>query len=148
MKMHMKILKNLTSLRNVFFAALLTGSFASLAMASPVTSNEEKTDKVTLKTRDAVSNAAPDDWYTYAESASKCIKKGVNLNEANEWLRKSLEIKETAYNLSVMGDYYIANRLPNEALKYYVKSIEAGKNEDPDFNASEIQGKIAKIVFK
>jgi tetratricopeptide (TPR) repeat protein len=135
-----------TSFRIAFLAFLL-GSISFVVAANPRII-EQKTDKVTLKTREAVSKASPDDWYTFAEAAEKCINKGVNLNEASQWLERSLEIKETSYNLSVKGDYYMANRLPEKALKYYVKSIEVGKEETHEFDVSAVQKKIAAIIFK
>lgn len=144
----MKTLKTFATFRNTFFSVMLLGAFFSTAMGSPATKNEGKTDKLVVKTRNAVSNAGPDDWFTLAQAAEKCIKKGVNMMEACNWLDKSMKIRETAYNLTVKGDYYFVNRLPQKALEHYVKAIEVGKADDSNFNPADIQKKIAKIVFK
>lgn len=103
-------------------------------------------DKTTEKAREAVENASPDDWYTLANSAKKCIDKGVNLKEAAQWLDKSLAIKESAFNLKVKGDYYVQSKLPEKALEYYSKSIRVGKLEDPSYQDADTQEKILKLV--
>jgi hypothetical protein len=138
---------NQTPIKHAFFALLLIGLLSSASIAKPRIDNS-KTDKTTLKTRAAVSNASPNDWHTLAEAAERCIRKGVNMKEASQWLERSLEIKETAYNMSVKGDYYLANRLPQKALEFYAKSIELGKIEDPKYDPTPTQKKIASIVFK
>ena len=92
--------------------------------------NSIENNRTAEKARQAVEEAAPDDWYTYAESAEKCIRKKVNLAEAKGWLERSLEIKETSYNTAIMGDYYTQNNLPEKALEYYVKSLRIGLEQD------------------
>ncbi len=103
-------------------------------------------DRTTEKTRDAVGQAGPDDWYTLAISAEKCFKKKVNLREASEWLDQSLEIAETPFNLELKGDYYNENRLPDKALEYYVRAMNTLKENDGKAEVRDIQKKIAKII--
>ena len=103
-------------------------------------------DRTTEKTRDAVENAGPDDWYTLAISAEKCFKKKVNLKEASKWLDQSLEIAETPFNLELKGDYYISNKLPDKALDFYVRAMNTLKENDGKAEVSHIQKKIAKII--
>ena len=103
-------------------------------------------EKTTEKTRDAVENAGPDDWYTLAVSAEKCFKKKVNLKEASEWLDLSLEIAQTPFNLELKGDYYVSNKLPDKAIEYYVRTINTMKEQDKDADVSKVQKKIAKII--
>lgn len=103
-------------------------------------------DKTTNKTRDAVENASPDDWYTLAVSAEKCFKKKVNLKEASEWLDQSLEIAETPFNLELKADYFIDNKLPDRALEYYVRAMNKIKENDGEADVAHIQKKISKIT--
>jgi len=103
-------------------------------------------EKTTVKTRDAVENASPDDWYTLAVSAEKCFKKNVNLKEASEWLDLSLEIAQTPFNLELKGDYYVNNQLPDKAVEYYVRAMNTLKEKDGDADISQLQKKIAKII--
>lgn len=107
--------------------------------------------KTTEKARQAVEEAAPDDWYTYAQSAEKCIRKKENLKEAKAWLERSIEIKEDPYNLMVMGDYYSQNKLPEKALEYYVKSLRLGLENDINYQDPITHEKMMKaraIVIK
>ena len=130
------------SVSRIFVAATL------LLTISTATFANNNTDKTTQRAREAVENAAPDDWYTLAKAAEKCIEKQVNLKEAAEWLNKSLAIHETAYNLGIKGDYYVMNNLPEKALEYYGKSIRVGKMEDPSYMNAETQEKILELVRK
>ena len=124
----------------ILFVILVVGSTAGSSFAVP------RADKVTQKAREAVANASPDDWYTLAESAKKCMDNGVNLKEAAVWLDQSIAIKETSYNLKLKGDYYLSNRLPERALDYYSKSIRVGKLTDPSYMDADTQDKIVSIV--
>ncbi|UII33759.1 hypothetical protein LVD17_08005 [Fulvivirga ulvae] len=101
-------------------------------------------DKVTEKAREAVSNAAPDDWETLAKAADMCIKKKVNLTEAKEWLDNSLSIKESALGLEVAGDYYMLNKLYDQAINNYVKSMLLTKEKDFYADTEGLQAKIDK----
>ncbi len=96
------------------------------------------------KARNAVEEAAPDDWYTYAQSAEKSIRKKVNSKEVKGWLERSIEINENAYNLAVMGDYYNMNNLPVKAYEYYVKSLRAGFEQDINYSDPVTHKKMMK----
>jgi len=103
-------------------------------------------DRTTEKTREAVENASPHDWYTLALSAEKCFKKKVNLKQAFEWLDQSLEIAKTPFNLELKGDYYHENQLPDKALEYYVRAMNTIKENDGEGDVTHIQKKIFKII--
>jgi len=135
-------MKNLENLKlSVFSFLLLFGLFLSSAA---VAADDNKESKAVIKARAAVKQAAPDDWYTLANSAQVLIQKNESLKEAAEWIDKSLEITETPYNLEVKGDYYVANKLPGKAIEYYVKSILSAQ-DDPDFEVGRVQTKIMKL---
>ena len=106
---------------------------------------EDRNEKIVSKNRDAVENAAPDDWYTLAYCAKTCIDKKVNSKEVATWIEKSLAIKETAYNMEVKGDYFVVNKLNDEALKCYIKAISLA-SENNNFESADLQKKIAKII--
>ncbi|MBL3654652.1 hypothetical protein [Fulvivirga sediminis] len=105
-------------------------------------------DRTTEKAREAVSKAAPDDWETLAESAHMCFKKGVNLKEAKAWLDTSLEIKESALGHEVAGDYYMSNKLYEQAITSYVKSMKLLKQKDFYADTDVLQSKIDKAKKK
>lgn len=103
-------------------------------------------DRTVKEARAAVESASPDDWHTYAQAAEKCIEKGVNMKEAAKWIKRSVEIRETTYNMQVLGDYYVANRLPEKAIEAYGKSIRIGKLTDNDYRDLTTQNKIVSLV--
>ncbi len=126
-------------------ARLITLALAAIFISAGVYATPAGIEKKTTeKARQAVKEAAPDDWRTYAQSAEKCIRKKVNLAEAKQWLEKSLEINENTYNLSVMGDYYDMNNLPEKALEYYVKSITIGLKQDVNYHDQSTHEKMMK----
>ncbi|MEM8965175.1 MAG: hypothetical protein AAGE93_02080 [Bacteroidota bacterium] len=129
---------------NIFSRTLIAAAFLFTVSLGAFANNN--TDKTTQRAREAVENASPDDWYTLAKAAEKCIAKKVNLKEAAEWLNKSLAIHESAFNLRVKGDYYVHNKLPEKALEYYSKSIRVGKLEDPSYMDADTQEKILTLV--
>jgi hypothetical protein len=103
-------------------------------------------DKTVKEARAAVEAASPDDWHTYAKAAELCIAKGVNMKEAARWIKRSVEIRETVYNMKVLGNYYAANRLPKKAVEAYSKSIRIGKLTDNNYGDKETQDKIVSLV--
>ena len=117
-----------------------------LGISSRHASFARTTEKTTEKAREAVENAGPHDWYTLAASAEKCFKKKVNLKEASEWLDQSLEIAQMPYNLELKGDYYIVNKLPEQALEFYLRAINVMKEQDGKADVSKIQKKISEII--
>lgn len=135
----------LKNLKNYFSLALCLSLLTVVYSASYANVTEDKT---TLKAREAVENASPDDWMAYAKNAEKCIKKNVNLKEAAEWLDKSISIKETPYNFKVKGLYYEKNNLPKEALKCYVKSLRLGLETDINYTDSDTQLKVKELLDK
>lgn len=130
------------------FKTVKTALAASVAivMLSGSISLANVYDRTTEKTREAVENASPHDWYTLATSAEKCFKKNVNLKQAIDWLDQSLEIAETPYNLELKGDYFIDNRLPNRALEFYVRAMNSMKENDGQADITKLQKKISKII--
>jgi hypothetical protein len=108
--------------------------------------SDGKNEKFMNKHREIISELSPDDWYTLAASAESCIKKNIINKEVAEWIDRSLEIKKTAYNLEVKGDYYIKNKLPDKAGECYLEAIKVGIEEDDNFDSSELQEKIARII--
>ena len=128
----MKTISKLSTL-----AIALVVSFSSLSVqANP--------DKALNKAKAAVEQASPDDWETYANSAKTLIQKKAYMAEAKKWIETSLSIKETAFNLEIMGDYYMKNKLPKKAMSYYIQSMNKLKEKDATVDTSNIQDKILK----
>jgi len=144
----MEKVKNL-SLRKMI-AVMVMGMFIAGTSIAGVVDNKDndKVNKTTLKARQTVEQASPEDWLALAQSAEMCFKKNVNLKEAAEWIDRSIAIKETSFNLEVKGDYYLVSNLPDKALEYYVLSLQKGQGEGASFDSEKIQGKIVNITSK
>lgn len=130
-------MKNFVSLLIMFCVGVV--SFSGYA-------SDGKNERILIKYRDIVNDSAPDDWFTLAECAELCMKKDIVNKEIAEWIDRSIEIKRTAYNLEIKGDYYVRNKLPEKAGSCYLEAIRIGLDEDNKFDVSELQSKIAKIV--
>ena len=133
--MKTSILKNALSL-GLVVAMLLT---VSVSFANVGSKAEEKA-------REAVENAAPDDWHTLAESAEKLMRNKKNLKEANEWIDRSIEIKATSFNYTLKGDYFVAVKMSDKALDYYVKAMQLAQEENKKADLSSLQQKVAAIT--
>lgn len=97
------------------------------------------------KIREEVQNASPNDWQTLANCADKCLRKNVNVNEALEWIEKSIEINPNPENLVIKGDYYYRNKKADEAIVVYLKALEANNHTDK-LVTEAIQFKIQKAL--
>ena len=127
----------------------MMGFFVFLLLSSvsvQVHSSDGKNSKIMNKYRDIVQESAPDDWYTLASSAAICLKKDIVNKEVAEWIDRSLNIKKTAYNLEIKGDYYMKNRFPEKAGEFDLEAIKRGLEEDSNFDVSGLQEKIAGII--
>ena len=136
-------------MKYLFMNLIRIGTVLSVAwLTGPLSFAGGVNEKVVEKARYAVEQAAPDDWHTLAQSAEKCIRKGVNLKEAVAWLEQSLRIKRTDYNLEVQGDYFAQNQLPTKAICAYAESYRRGVLAQKDYRKSEIYEKIKREVLK
>jgi len=121
----------------LFIAALLV---TSLGFA------RDANDRIIEKSREAVDQAGPHDWEILAESAEKCIQKNINVDEALEWLDKSIEINPNKYNLTLKGDYYLNKKFPDEAIIYYLKAAEITTADSHKVSVADTQEKIKKAL--
>ncbi len=101
-------------------------------------------DKVTVKAREMVAKASPDDWQTYAKAAAKCVGRNKNMQEAIQWIDKSIAIQPTSMNYSVKGDYFLKNNQKDEAIKWYIKALDLGRSE-LGFQAEDLQSKLKDL---
>lgn len=103
---------------------------------------ERNESRTVQKAREMVEESAYHDWRTLAKAAERCIVIDKNLKEAYDWLEMSIELKETVYNLTVLGDYYLKNDLPVKAMNSYLKALGIARNEVRDFDGRELESKI------
>lgn len=114
----------------------------AIMMSSTLTANAGIKERTLEKARAAVKHAAADDWETYARSANMLLQKNVSWEDAKAWLEKSLSISEEAYNLEIMGDYYVLNNQSEKGLQFYLKSLKKINETGSEIRAEKIQRKI------
>lgn len=117
----------------------LAGATTTSVVAGP---KEKSESKAVQKARLMVENAAYHDWHTLAKAAERCIVIDRNLKEAYDWLAKSIEIRESVYNLTVLGDYYLKNDLPVKAMNSYLKALALGRSDIADFDGRQLESKV------
>lgn len=120
----------------IFLFSVLLAPF--IASANP--SNEK--EDIIEQARKLVKEAKPNDWFSYALAADKCIRIGENLEEAEKWLQSSLDIKETGYNLSIQGDFYLKKGDVSLAIESYERSLHLGSLNEEGFDPAKVQAKI------
>ncbi|MEQ8338211.1 MAG: hypothetical protein RIA62_12735 [Cyclobacteriaceae bacterium] len=124
-------MKNLkTSLVALIAVVISTSAFAS-----------DPESKAVEKAREAVESSASD-WKVLAESAQKCFKKGQNIDQAMEWINKSIEINPDPFNYEVKGDYYKSIKHYRKALQQYHEAILVGKKQNFWYDNGHLQKKI------
>ncbi|MFY0598674.1 MAG: hypothetical protein JXR03_03310 [Cyclobacteriaceae bacterium] len=106
---------------------------------------DDPNSKLVEKAKKAVEEAESNDWETLAQSAEICFIKKENLEQAVQWINKSIEIKETTYNLEVQGDYLSSIGKRKEAKSAYYKAILIAKESEFDANTGRLQKKLWKL---
>jgi len=91
---------------------------------------ETDTDaKAYANIKNALGEAKNDDWVVYAASASYAVENDLHIDEAMEWIDKSISIKPTFFNNYVKAKLLYKKNNFKEAQNYITKSRELGKNE-------------------
>jgi hypothetical protein len=102
------------------------------------TSPEELIDKQ----QSIVEKARPHDWETYAKCADALISQRISSKEILSWIDRSIEIKETAYNRTVKGDFLVLKGKLTDAKKEYIKAIDLAQKTGERDKIAGIQWKI------
>lgn len=124
---------------NVWIAAFTLALFLSTSLqAAPADGG-----KTVEKARQAVENAEPGDWKTLLSSAKKCVRKGVNLEEAQEWIEQALAMEKTTKAYDLLGDLHVKLGDEETAMQHYLKSMDMHIQHGTD--AAETQKRIGKL---
>lgn len=133
----------INSVKRTFAAGLVGLSLVGMTNVAWAEGPKERNEsRAVQKAREMVEESAYHDWHTLAKAAERCIVIDKNLKEAYDWLEMSIELKETVYNLTVLGDYYLKNDLPVKAMNTYLKALGMARNENRAFDGSELESKI------
>ncbi|WP_114782612.1 DUF2911 domain-containing protein [Botryobacter ruber] len=89
----------------------------------------------------ALAEAAPDDWYIWAQSAEYMMQRKEYHNDALKWINKSIAIKENFYNSWIKARLYAYNKEFQEAAALTAKAMQLGSSEPEAYKtyAKEIE---------
>ncbi|MEP2024161.1 MAG: hypothetical protein ABJL86_00010 [Gilvibacter sp.] len=132
----MKMIKKISAIGLALLLVLQTTVFA----IAPENKSVEKA-------KEAVENGSPDDWQLLAKQAKVLLRKKKDLGTAKDWIQKSIAINKDVSNLELMGDYYVLNNLPNQALDYYSQCSELMRQNDQSADISYYQNKIWQLKY-
>ncbi|XOV95189.1 MAG: tetratricopeptide repeat protein [Bacteroidota bacterium] len=121
---------------------LKTSLLAAITLVSSLGAFANDPESKTVeKARDAVESSSSN-WKVLAESAEKCFRKGQNVDQAMEWINKSIEINPDPMNHEIKGDYYKSQNQYKKAMEQYFKAIVTGKEQNFWFDDKGLQKKI------
>lgn len=123
------------------FTTLLVTMIFSITM-SFADGNDSNTDELVVKHQAIIAKAGIRDWKCYAECADALMTQRIVNDEILTWINKSIEIKETVFNRTLMGDYLVLKNKTVEAKKEYVKAISLAQTTGEKDKISGIQWKI------
>lgn len=89
--------------------------------------------KALANIEDALSKAAPDDWYIWAQCADYMISRKELHQRALEIINRSIAIKETFFNNWVKAKLYALNREYGIAADLTAKAIKLGQQEPESY---------------
>jgi len=98
--------------------------------------------------RGAMAALEPDDYATAYRSASFAFQNNVALDEAKQWVDKSIAIKETWLNLRLKADMLAKEGKRAEAIGFGERAIAKGKEEAPPDEVTKIEKQVAEWKAK
>ena len=95
--------------------------------------------KVLAQARAAMDTLKSDDWRSPYQAANFCFANDLALDEARQWLDKSLSIQQTYGNLGLQARWQMKEGRKDEAIKTAQKALEvaAASKVKPDTSALE-----------
>ena len=105
-------------------------------------------DHALASARAAISSLAADDHQTPYRSASFAFQNNVALDEAAQWIDKSISIQETWLNLRLKADMMAAQGKTTEAISFAERAIAKGKEDAPADEIAKIEKKVAEWKSK
>jgi hypothetical protein len=98
--------------------------------------------------RAAMASLAADDHQTAYRAASFAFQNDVALAEANQWVDKSIFIKETWLNLRLKADMLAKEGKKAEAIQFGERAIEKAKQDAPPDEVTKMEKKVAEWKAK
>ncbi|WP_276496073.1 DUF2911 domain-containing protein [Pontibacter litorisediminis] len=96
----------------------------------------------------ALANAAPDDWYTWAQCAEYMLPRKEHHQKALEWINKSIAIKENFYNNWIKAKLFAYNNEYQMAASLSAKAMQLGTSEPDSYKTYAKQIETAYSEWK
>ncbi|MEJ8802421.1 DUF2911 domain-containing protein [Pontibacter sp. H249] len=104
--------------------------------------------KALVNINEALSKAAPDDWYIWAQSAEFMLPRREHHQKALEWINKSISIKENFFNNWIKARLYAQNREYEMAANLTAKAIKLGTSEPDNYKTYSREIESAYNIWK
>jgi len=104
----------------------------------------ETVEHALASARAAMASLAPDDQQTAYRCASFAFDNNVALDEARQWVDKSISIKETWLNLRLKANMMAKEGNTAEAIQFGEKAIAVGKTGAPADEVAKIEKQVAE----
>ncbi|MDH5270465.1 MAG: DUF2911 domain-containing protein, partial [Candidatus Krumholzibacteria bacterium] len=104
----------------------------------------ETVEHALASARAAMASLAPDDQQTAYRCASFAFDNNVALDEARQWVDKSISIKETWLNLRLKANMMAKEGNTAEAIQFGEKAIAVGKTDGPADEIAKIEKQVAE----
>lgn len=114
-------------------SAMLNLNWEKLRISIPIQTEVEQKAMDNIKL--ALANASPDDWLIYAQASNYLVEKNSQHLLALEWINKSIEIKESFYNVWVKAKLMAQKNEYIEATNLSKKALKLGPSEGDAFKA-------------
>ncbi len=104
----------------------------------------EVVERVLQAARKAVAEAKSDDWRTPYRAFAFCLEANVNLDEAEQWLNKSLQAKQTYYNVLGKARLAYVTGHKTAAIETAKEAIAIGQKAEPKADTSQAESLLAE----
>jgi tetratricopeptide (TPR) repeat protein len=113
-----------------------------LQVAVPITADVN--GRVLADARTAMTTLKPDDWRTPYQAAGFCFNAETALEEAEQWLAKSLAIQQNYNNLTLRARWLLKAGKKQDAIATAEKAIAAGKASKDSVDTSGTEKLLAE----
>jgi hypothetical protein len=110
----------------------------------PVNIETDVVPRVMASAKTAIAAAKADDWRTPYRAAEFSLENSVNLEEALQWVERSIKAKETYYNLSLKAKFLANAGNLKEAIAYAEKALQVAKTSSDQEDTTETDKLLAE----
>jgi hypothetical protein len=99
-------------------------------------------DMAVRKAKIKAAKAGIRDWKTLAGCAGILLSKGISTDEVLSWIERSIALRESSYNLGLLGDFYRAKLDFARSKDCYLRALMLAQSENDNEAIRSIQLKL------